>query len=129
MGEQITHPIEAPEMRPKFISGRFFPNGTSNSPLSFAGKGIASVVRNATAGVFIVTLREEFAQLISATGTVQHVTAADFTVQFGAFSNVGTSSPVSFVLRTMTGATPTDITGNADSSVFFQIEFNDSGVQ
>ncbi len=129
MGERIQHELLAPELRPKLISGRFFPNGTSTSPLTFVGKGVASVVRTGSAGVFTVTLSEEYAQLISATATVQHTTAADLVAQFGAFSNVGTSSPVSFTLRVLAGATGTDITANADSSVFFQIVFNDSGVQ
>ncbi len=129
MGERIQHELLAPELRPKLISGRFFPNGTSTSPLTFVGKGVASVVRTGSAGVFTVTLSEEYAQLISATATVQHTTAADLVAQFGAFSNVGTSNPVSFTLRVLAGATGTDITANADSSVFFQIVFNDSGVQ
>lgn len=128
MGDQIGHDVRAPEIRPKLISGRFFPNGTDNNPLTFTGKGVASVVRNATAGVFIITLLDSYAQVTSFTADVQHVTAADLETQFGAFSNVGTSTPVSFVLRVLAGATPTDITGNADSSVSFQILFNDSGV-
>lgn len=129
MAEQISRPLVAPEMIPKFISGRFFPNGTSTSALTFVGKGVASVVRTASAGVFTVTLLENFAQLISATATVQHTTAADLVAQFGAFSNLGTSTACSFTIRVLAGATGTDITANADSSVFFQLVFNDSGVQ
>jgi hypothetical protein len=128
VADQICHEVKSPELRPKLISGRFFPNGIDNNPLTFTGEGIASVVRNAAAGVFIVTLLDSYAQLISHTATVQHVTAADLQPQFGPFSNVGTSTPVSFTLRVLAGAAGTDITANADSSVSFQVLFNDSGV-
>jgi hypothetical protein len=128
MADQICHNVRSPELRPKLISGRFFPNGTSTSPLPFVGEGIASVVRTASAGVFTVTLLDSYAQLISATADVQHVTAADLEPQYGAFANLGTSEPVSFTLRVLAGSTGTDITANADSSVMFQVLFNDSGV-
>lgn len=128
MADQICHDVRSPDLRPKLITGRFFPNGTSTAALTFVGKGIESVIRTASAGVFTVTLLDSYAQLISATADVQHVTAADLEPQFGAFANLGTSTPVTFTLRVLAGATGTDITANADSSVFFQLLFNDSGV-
>lgn len=129
MGQQITHAVEAPELRPTLISGRFFPNGNSQSPLSFVGRGVASVQRTANAGEFLVTLQENHAQVIAFDAAVQHVTAADLQPQFGAFSNVGGTSATTFILRVLAAAVGTDIVANADSSVSFWVLFNDSGVQ
>lgn len=128
MGDQIGHDVRAPEIRPKLVSGRFYPNGTSQAALTFVGKGIASVNRTTNAGEFLVTLLDPYAQLTSFTADIQHPTAADLEPQFGAFSNVGTSDPVTFIVRTLAGATGTDITANANASVSFQIIFNDTGV-
>ncbi len=128
MGDQIGHEVKSPELRPKLITGRFFPNGVSQAALTFTGKGIASVNRTTNAGEFLVTLLDSYAQLTSFTANVQHPTAADIVPQFGAFSNLGTSDPVTFIIRTLTAAAGADITANANASVGFQVLFNDTGV-
>lgn len=131
MAKRVTHPVEALQIKPRYITGRFFPNGTSTTPMTVAagtlvGKGIANVTRTASAGVFTVTLEDTYFKLVGFDACVQHTTAADLNAQFGAFSNVGTGTPVSFTLRVLAGATGTDITQNADSSVSFEVRFEDS---
>lgn len=132
MAEGITHPVEALALRPKLVCGRFFPNGTSTTAMTVSagtlvGKGIANVTRTASAGVFTVTLDDTYVKVVAFDACVQHTTAADLQTQFGAFSNVGTGTNVSFTLRVLAGATGTDITANADSSVSFWVLFEDSG--
>lgn len=132
MSHQITHPVEAFALRPKLVCGRFFPNGTSTTPMTVAagtlvGKGIASVTRTSNAGEFTVVLEEAYYKVVAFDAVVQHTTAADLQPQFGAFSNVGTGTPVSFTLRVLAGSSGTDITANADSSVSFWVLFEDSG--
>jgi hypothetical protein len=129
MADAIVYPVKAPEVRPKLVAGRFYPNGTSTSALSFEGEGVSGVVRTASAGIFTVTLKDGYASLISAVPGVQHVTAVDLTAQFGAFENLGTTDAVTFTMRLVAGATGTDMTGDADSSVSFMCLFNDSGAQ
>lgn len=131
MAEGIIHSVRAPAINPKMIAGRFFPNGTSTTAMTVAagtlvGKGITDVTRTASAGVFTVTLDDTYYKVLSFGGGIQHTTAADLKLQFGAFSNVGTSTVVSFTLRVLAVATGTDITSNADSSVAFYVLFEDS---
>jgi hypothetical protein len=110
------------------ISLKFFPNGTSNPAALVAqeSRGVASVIRNAAAGVFLITLSDTWRKLISATATVQHTTAVDLVPQFGDVANFNTSTAPTLVLRLNAGATPTDMTANANSSVSVQLIVSDS---
>lgn len=109
------------------LAGSFLPAGTSN-PSSFKGKGITSIVRNGGAGLFLITFDDAWAKLVSANGTVQLNAAADMAVQFGAYTpaNPATGAKATLVLRTQAGATPTDISANANNSVSFDLVFSNS---
>ena len=126
MADAIVYPVKAPEVRPKLVCGRFFPNGTSTSALSFEGEGVAGVVRTGSAGIFTVTLTQGYASLISAVASVQHVTVVDLKPQFDTFNNLGTTDAVTFNITLLAVATATDMTGDADSSVSFMLLFNES---
>lgn len=97
---------------------KFFPNGTSTAALTVEGdKGqVASVVRTATAGTFTVTMNDAYRRVVIVP-VVQHVTAADLVAQVGVISNQATSTALSFTIRVLAGATPTDITADANSCV------------
>lgn len=132
MAEGITHPVEALALRPKLVCGRFFPNGTSTTAMTVAagtlvGKGIVSVTRTSTAGTYTVVLDDTYYKVVAFDAHVQHTTAVDLKAQLGDISNVGTGTAVSFTVRVVAVATPTDITANANSSVSFWILFEDSG--
>jgi hypothetical protein len=126
---KTAYDVQAPgEVRPRLVGGRFFPNGTSTSPLEFEGEDIESVIRSGTAGTFTVTMKSTYPdRIVSAIPGVQHTTAVDLKAQFGDFSNLGTSTAFSFVVRLVAVATPTDMTANANSSVSFLFLFNESG--
>ncbi len=53
-----------------------------------------------------VPLQDTYRRLISKPAHLQMNAATDLTLQFGAFSNVGTSTPVSFTVRALAAATP-----------------------
>lgn len=109
----------------KVIGGRFFPNGTSTSALTcYTDGGVTSVIRTGTAGTFTVTLTDKYARLIGWKIGVQHTTAADLVAQLG---DVDLTAKT-FVIRVNAGATPTDITANANSSVTFEFTFQDSSL-
>lgn len=113
------------------VSGRFFPNGTANTALAVnTDGGVASVARQSTAGVFLITFSDPYYSLIGCNLQVQHTTAADLVAQLGDVSNLAsaTGAAVTAVVRVNAGATPTDITANANSSVFFEFTFQDSSV-
>ncbi len=107
----------------KKVRGRFFPNGTSTSALTCqTDGGVVSVIRTGTAGTFTVTLADKYARLIGWRLGVQHTTAIDLQPQLG---DVDLTAKT-FVVRVLAGATPTDITANANSSVSFEFTFQDS---
>lgn len=108
---------------------RFFPNGTSTTPMTKAagtlydyGGCITDVTRTGTAGTYLVTTTLKGFRVVGGKPNVQHVTAADLQGQFGTISNEGSvSSPLTFTVRVLAGATPTDITANANSSVLVEL--------
>ncbi len=109
----------------KLIGGRFFPAGTSTAaPTCQTDGGVVSVIRTGTAGTFTITLQDVYARLIGWKLSVQHTTAADLVAQLGDVSLTAKT----FVVRVNAGATPTDITANANSSVSFEFTFMDSGL-
>jgi hypothetical protein len=114
------------EAESKTIRGRFFPQGASAPTVPAASnRGVASITRTA-AGTFLITLSDAYRRLISAQATVQHTTAVNLVPQFGDVSNIGTSSPATFVLRLNAVATATDMAANANNSVAYELEFADS---
>jgi hypothetical protein len=106
---------------------RFFPAGTGNPTTSAQDiKGVASIVRNGTAGVWLITLRDSYKRLLSAQATIQMTTATDLVPQIGDVSNLGTTSPVTLIVRANAGATPTDIAANSNNSVSLTLLFDDA---
>lgn len=118
----------------KTIVFRFFPQGTSQTPLTTAagtlrdpGGLVANVTRTATAGKFTVTMNDPYYRVINITPTVQLAgDTTDLTAQWGTISNEGTSSPLQFVVRLLTGAANTDMSANANNSVGVTLEVEDS---
>ena len=106
---------------------RFFPQGTSNPTVNpFDSRGIASVVRNGTAGEFLITLNDTWRRLTAITATVQMATATDLVPQVATVANFGTSTAPTIILRLLAGATPTDMAANANNSVSVELVVCDS---
>jgi hypothetical protein len=114
------------------INLTFYPQGTSDTAYTVAagtlvgGKGVASVARNATAGVWLITLQDSYKKLLSKWGSIQMASATDLTFQFGTIANLGTTSPVTVLVRANAVATPTDIAANANNSVSVTLRFSDA---
>lgn len=110
----------------------FFPQGTSNTAYTVAagtlvgGKGVASVLRNSSAGEWLITLQDTYARLLSKTGSIQMASATDLTLQFATIANVGSASAPTILVRALAGATPTDIAANANNSVSVVLTFSDA---
>lgn len=100
------------------IAGSFAPNGSSAiSASSRKGKGFT--VARTSAGLFTITLTEKYANLLSATATVQHPTAVDLKAQVGVYD----ASARTITITTLAVATATDVTADADARVNFVLVF------
>jgi hypothetical protein len=116
------------------ISFRFFPQGTSTTPLTSAagtlrdpGRHVANVTRTGTAGVFTVTMNERARRVIAIHPSVQlSANNVDLSAQAGDVSNEGTNNALTFNVRLMTGTTATDMAANANNSVSVTVEIEDS---
>jgi hypothetical protein len=128
MANRIWNDVKTTRHGVRKVMCRFFPNGTSNDALTVRGSGVKGVVRNAAAGVFVVTLEDKWktAQLIGFSATVQHTTAADLVAQLGDFTDGTASVDSSVIVRVNAAATPTDITANANSSVSVELTFQNN---
>jgi uncharacterized protein with beta-barrel porin domain len=100
----------------------FAPAG-GGAPTAIQGAGIASVARTA-AGTFLVTFKDKFMQLVSATGTIQLNAAGDSDVQIGAVD----LSAKTAVVRTMTAGAAADIAANANNRVNLLFVFRNSSI-
>lgn len=104
----------------------FFPAGGADPTWDPAqARGVASVARS-TNGTWLITLQDTWKRLVSKHASVQMSAATNLLAQFGDISNVGTSNPVTVVVRAQAGATPTDIAANANNSVSVSLLFSDS---
>lgn len=114
------------------INLTFFPQAASNTAYTVAagtlvgGKGVASVVRNATAGEWLITLQDTYKRLMSKYGSIQMAAATDLTFQFATIANVGTTTAPTILVRALAVATPTDIAANANNSVSVTLCFSDA---
>jgi hypothetical protein len=112
--------------KPRMLNFRFFPAGAGNPTTTAQDvKGVASIVRNGTAGEWLITLQDTYKRLLSAQATIQMATATDLVPQFSTISNVGTTSAVTLLLRANAVATPTDIAANANNSISVTLIFDD----
>ncbi len=113
--------------KPRIFNIRFFPAGTGNPTTTAQDiKGVASIVRNGTAGVWLITMQDSFKRLLSAQATIQMSTATDLVPQIGDMSNLGTTTPVTLIVRANAAATPTDIAANANNSISLTLIFDDA---
>ncbi len=108
------------------LNFRFFPAGASNPTTTAQDiKGVASIARNGTAGEWLITLQDSYKRLLSAQATIQMATATDLVPQFATIANVGTTTPVTLLLRANAAATPTDIAAGANNSISVTLIFDD----
>lgn len=106
----------------------FFPAGVAAPTFNAAqARGVASITRTGV-GTFLITLEDAYRVLVSKSASIQLAAAADIGVQFGTIANVGTSSPPTIEVRTVTAAAPADVAANANNSVSVKLDFNDTDV-
>jgi hypothetical protein len=112
--------------KPKRLDIRFFPVAAADPTYSDQDtKGVASIALSAT-GTWLITLEDTYKRLLSAQATIQMAAATDLVPQFGAVSNLATTTPVTVVLRANAVATPTDIAADANNSISVTLIFDDA---
>jgi hypothetical protein len=116
----------------KRIKLRFFPQGNSTTPLTLdngflvTDGGVANVTRTATAGKFTITLTDNYLKLLSAQATVQLAAdTTDLLAQVGTVDLTATGG-ATIIVRLLTATTNTDMSPNANNSVFVTLELQDS---
>lgn len=117
----------------KSVLLRIYPNGAGVPTFDHDG-GVASVVLSAT-GKYLVTLNDSYFKVVKAMAQYQCAgDAVDLYAQLGDFANVqhgpsfiGTKGqPVTFVVKTKTGATNTDSAAAAQTCIFVEVVFEDT---
>jgi hypothetical protein len=95
---------------------------------SGVARGVASVSRLAV-GKFLITLEDAYAKLCSAHFSASSSDdAAPLGAQGGVIANVGTSTPVTVIVKTKSGAGNADpVTVDADTHIDVDLVFEDSG--
>jgi len=110
---------------------RFFPNGTNTTAMTTAsgrlydyGGCITDVTRSGVAGSFTVNTTFKGYRVTGGKVTVQLSAAnTDLCGQLGAISNEGSvTTPLSFVVRLLAGATATDMSANTNNSVLVDLD-------
>lgn len=113
------------------IQFKFFPAGNSGTtPLTVAGdrKLVSSVVRNGTAGEFLVTMRDNYRN-VTILPVLQLAAAADQKLQIGTISNENTSTPLTFIVRCLAIAAASEIAANANNAVHIFMTAVDSSAE
>lgn len=113
------------------IQFKFFPAGNSGTtPLTVAcdKKLVSSVVRNGTAGEFLVTMVDAYRN-VTITPSLQLAAAADQKLQLGTVTNENTSTPLTFVIRTLAVAAASEIAANANNVVHVYMTSIDSSAE
>lgn len=106
------------------VHGSFAPNGGSDPAASSVKGSLVQSVTRSAAGRWLVTLRIPVKDVISETlGRREVANNVKSDLQFGAFSNVGTGSKCTFIVRNLIDGTETDPAGspNADIRIAFQL--------
>jgi hypothetical protein len=136
MASEKLHPgAKGHALDPKRITLRIFPNNVG-TPTWDAEGGVASVVRDGSAGRFLVTLMEGYYKLCNCQVTFQTAgDAVDVYAQLGEFNNVhhkggvavGTPGlPVTFKVKLKTGSTSTDVAWADQTCIFVDLTFEDT---
>lgn len=103
----------------------FAPAGTG-APTTVRGKG-ATVARTGV-GTYEITFSNVYDRLASATATMQLASAADIVPQFGTFTAATSSASAKIELRLQAGATPTEVSADANNRVNCSFTFAKSSV-
>ncbi len=113
------------------IQFKFFPAGNSGTTaLTVAGdrKMVSSVVRNGSAGEYLVTMADSFRNVMIF-AQVQMAAATDLKAQIATISNENTSTPLTFIVRALAVATPTEIAANANNCIHVYMTVVDSAAE
>lgn len=133
MGSQIMMD-RAREFGPncKRIKGTFFPNGTSTTAMTVAAGtlvtdgGVTSVTRTATAGKFTILLSDNYKRLVGKSLSVQLAAdTTDLTAQYGTIDLAATGG-ATVIVRLLAATTNTDMSSDANNSVSFVLELQDT---
>jgi hypothetical protein len=125
----------------KRLSFRIMANAAWTSPVAVAGRGSSAIIAGAgnaigvtsvartAAGKYTIQLDDAYAKLVTAQATYQGSgDAEDISAQIGVIANVGTSTPVTIVVKTKTGTVNTDpATTDVNTSINVDLVFEDSG--
>ena len=105
----------------------FFPNGASNPTTNaWQTRGVSSITRTGT-GTYLITLLDQYLQIKGAFADLAKATATANWAQVGTISNVGTSTPVTIVVRTVDNSgSPVDEAAAATTYVCVSVTFNDN---
>lgn len=115
-----TKPIHTEQTgEPVIIAGSFVPAGTgTTAPTGVRGSGFT--VTQTASGVFLVALKNVYKETISFVPCVDVASeTTDATVQAGDVTAATRSVGEKRVIRTMTGGTPTNFSGDAAPRVHF----------
>lgn len=112
----------------KKVHVRIYPQNTSDPVVEHDG-GVASVVRNGSAGKFLITLNDSYYQLKHANVSYRDERDnADLYAQLGAVSNEATPTPTTIVVKLKTATVNTDVAAGAgakDRCIYCEFEFED----
>jgi hypothetical protein len=134
MASEKLHPgAKGHALDPKRVTLRIYPNNVGIPTFDHEG-GVASVVRDGSAGRFLVTLSEAYYKVINCQATFQCAgDAVDIYAQLGDFANVyhkgvlvGTAGqPTTFKVKLKTGTVSTDVAVAAQTCIFVDVTFED----
>lgn len=121
----VAGPLSAPSWTTPVVIGG--PGENSGNVAVGVARGVASVAQTA-AGKFTVTLEDSYAKVTSVQATFScSGDAVDIYAQGGVMSNLGTSTPVTLVVKTKTGGTNTNpATTDLDTYISLAVVFEDS---
>lgn len=103
------------------IHGSFAPNGT-NPPAAASIEGALNSVTRTGAGLFLVTLKDQWLGLVAAIGALQLNVAGDSQVQFGAYD----AAAKTLVVRILTAGAAADVAANANNRVHLALTFRNT---
>ncbi len=121
----LAGPLSAPSWATPVVVGG--PGENSGNTALGVARGVASVAQTA-AGKFTVTLEDSYAKITNCQATfVCSGDAVDIYAQGGVTSNLSSSTPATFVVKTKTGGTNTNpATTDVDTYISVTLTFEDS---
>jgi hypothetical protein len=117
------NPVRSEGVERVLVSAKFRPQG-AGVPIQDSGVGSLTVVRNGSAGEYLITFAENYGLLVSAQATIQMAAATDVVPQFATYS----ATARTIILRALAAAVPTDIAANANNSISVAFEFTTTTV-